>query len=54
MSKTNKMTCALSVDQISLGIRHLIRVFDIHLKKAWVLSYPYSVQIRLLLDWVDD
>ena len=34
--------------QISLGTRPvLIRVFAVHMKKAWVLSYPLSAQRRL-------
>ena len=31
----------------------LIRVLAVHLKKAWVLSYPLSVQWRLWSDWAD-
>ena len=31
----------------------LIRVFTVHMKKAWVLSYPLSVQQRLWSDCVD-
>ena len=31
----------------------LIRVFTVHMKKAWVLSYPLSAQQRLWSDWVD-
>ena len=31
----------------------LIRVFAVHLKKAWVLSYPLSAQRRLWSDWAD-
>ena len=31
----------------------LIRVFAVHMKKAWVLSYPLSTQRRLWSDWVD-
>ena len=29
----------------------LIRVFAVHMKKAWVLSYPLSAQWRLWSDW---
>ena len=29
----------------------LIRVFAVHVKKAWVLSYPFSAQRRLWSDW---
>ena len=31
----------------------LIRVFAVHVKKAWVLSYPLSPQRRLWSDWAD-
>ena len=31
----------------------LIRVFAVHLKKAWVLSYPLSTLRRLWSDWAD-
>ena len=31
----------------------LIRVFAVHMKKAWVLRYPLSAQRRLWSDWVD-
>ena len=31
----------------------LIRVFAVHMKKAWVLSYSYSAQPRLWSDWED-
>ena len=30
-----------------------IRVFAVHMKKAWVLSYPLSAQRRLWSDWAD-
>ena len=30
----------------------LIRVFDAHMKKAWILSYPLSAQRRRWSDWV--
>ena len=39
--------------QISLGIRRLIRVFAVCIKKAWVLSYPLSTQQSLWSDWAD-
>ena len=50
--KTNKMTCAPSED----SDQHwhppsLIRVFAVRMKKAWVLSYPFSGQRRLWSDW---
>ena len=31
----------------------LIRVFAVRMKKAWVLSYPWSAQRRLWSDWAD-
>ena len=31
----------------------LIKVFEICMKKSWVLSYPLSAQQRLGTDWVD-
>ena len=46
--KTNKMGCAPS--EGSDQPRHppsLIRVFAVHMKKDWVLSYPLSAQRRL-------
>ena len=53
-NKTNKMAFAPSED--SDQPEHppsLIRVFAIHMKKAWVLSYPLSAQQRLWSDWTD-
>ena len=41
--KTNKMVCAPSKDSDQPGhLPSLIRVFPVHMKKAWVLSYPLS------------
>ena len=31
----------------------LIGVFALRMKKAWVLSYPFSAQRRLWSDWAD-
>ena len=31
----------------------LIRFFAIHMKKTWVLRYPFSAQRRLWSDWAD-
>ena len=31
----------------------LIRVFVVHIKKPWALSYPLSIQRRLWSDWAD-
>ena len=52
--KTNKMVCAPSED--SDQPRHppsLIRVFTVHMKKPWFLSYLLSTQRRFLSDWAD-
>ena len=50
--KTNKMTCAPSKDSDQPGHPpSLIRVFAVHMKKPWVLSYPLSAQGRLWSDW---
>ena len=43
--------CAPSKD--SLQPPSLIRVFAVCMKKAWVLSYPLSLQWRLWSDWAD-
>ena len=41
--KTNKMACATSEDSDQPGHPpSLIRVFAVHMKKAWVLSYPWA------------
>ena len=51
--KTSKMT-APSEDTDQPGHPpSLIRVFAVHMKKAWVLSYPLSAQRRLWSDWAD-
>ena len=51
---TNKMACAPSKDSDQPGHPpSLIRVFAVHMKKAWVLNYPLSEQQRLWSDWVD-
>ena len=39
--KTNKMACVPSKDSDQPA--HLIRVFTVCMKKAWVLSYPLSI-----------
>ena len=52
--KTNKVVCAPSEDSDQPGIPpSLIRVFAVHLKKAWVLSYPLSEKQRHWSDWAD-
>ena len=51
--KTNKVACAPSKDSDQPGHPpSLIRVFAVRMMKAWVLSYPLSVQQRLS-DWAD-
>ena len=46
--------CAPSEDSDQPGHPpSLIRVFAVHMKKAWVLSYPLSAQRRLWSDWAD-
>ena len=52
--KNNKMVCAPSEDSDQPGhLPRLIRVFAVHMKKAWVLSYPLSTQRRFWSDWAD-
>ena len=47
--KTNKMTSAPSKGSYQPGHPPIIiRVFAVHMKKPWVLSYPLSAQIRLI------
>ena len=43
--------CAPSKDSDQTG--QMIRVFAVHMKKHWVLSYPLSAQWRLWSDWAD-
>ena len=38
---------------ISLGIRPVSSVFTVRMKKAWVLNYQLSAQLRLWSDWAD-
>ena len=46
--------CAPSEDSDKPGHPpSLIRVLAVHMKKAWVLSYPLSTQQRLWSDWAD-
>ena len=46
--------CVPSEDSDQPGhLPSLIRVFAVHMKKAWVLSYPLSAQPRLWSDWAD-
>ena len=53
-NKTNKQACVPSEDSDQPGHPpSLIRVFAVHMKKPWVLSYPFNTQRRLWSDWVD-
>ena len=46
--------CAPSKDSDQPGHPpSLIRVFAVHMKKLWVLSYPLNAQWRLWSDWTD-
>ena len=46
--------CAPSEDSDQPGHPpSLTRVFSVHRKKAWVLSYPLNTQWRLWSDWAD-
>ena len=48
------MACVPSEDSDQPGHPpRLIRVFDVRMKKAWVLSYPLSARRRLCSDWAD-
>ena len=50
--KNQQCGCASSEDSDQPGHPPgLIRVFAVHMKKAWVLSYPLSAQRRLWSDW---
>ena len=51
--KTNKMIVRPAKTQISLGIRPVWSVFAVRMKKAGVLSYPLSAQLRLWSDRAD-
>ena len=49
--KTNNVACAPSEDSDEPGHPlSLISAFAVHMKKAWVLSYPLNAQLRLI--WV--
>ena len=50
--KTNKIACAPSEDSGQPGhLPSLIRVFAVHMKKVWVLSYPLRAKADLSLRW---
>ena len=53
MTKPTKWHMHLAKTQISLGIRPVWSVFAVHMKKAWVLSYPLSAQQSLWSVWAD-
>ena len=53
MSNPAKQHVHPAKTQISLGICPVWLVFAVHMKKAWVLSYPLSAQWRLWSDWAD-
>ena len=46
MTKPTKWYVRPAKTQISLSIHPIWSVFAVHMKKAWVLSYPLSVQWR--------
>ena len=48
MTKPTKWYVRPAKTQISLGIRPVIRIFAVRMKKDWVLSYPLSAQRRLI------
>ena len=52
--KTNKMACTPSdgLDQ-PMHLPSLIRVFAVHMKNAWILSYSFSAQQRFWSAWAD-
>ena len=52
MTKPTVSECPVKT-QISLGIHPVWSVFAVRMKKAWVLSYPFSTQLSLCSDWVD-
>ena len=49
MTKPTKWPVRPAKTQIRLG--SLIKVFAVHMKKAWVLSFPVSAQRRPWSDW---
>ena len=53
MTKPMKWHVRPAMTQISLGIRPVWSVVTVHMKKAWILSFPLSTQPRLWSDWVD-
>ena len=53
MTKPTKMDVCPATTQVSLGMRPVSSVFAVHMKKAYVLSYPLSAQWRLSSDWAD-
>ena len=53
MTKPTKWLCAQRRLRSARHPPNLIRVFAVHVKKAWVLSYPLSAQRRLWSNWAD-
>ena len=53
MTKPTKWLCASEDSDQPGHPPSLIRVFAVRMKKAWVLSYPFSAQRRLWSDWAD-
>ena len=47
MTKPTKWHVCPAKTQISLGIRQVWTVFAVRMKKAWVLSFPFSAPRRL-------
>ena len=53
MTKPTKWVCIHQRLRSAWASPSLIRVFAVHLKEAWDLSYPLSAQWRLWSDWAD-
>ena len=53
MTKPTKWHVRPAKTQISMGICPVWSVFPVHMKKAWVVSYPLSAQRRHWSEWVD-
>ena len=52
--RNQQFGCAPSEDSDQPGHPpSLIRVFAVRMKKAWVVSYPFSAKRRLWSDWAD-
>ena len=54
IKQNQQSDCAPSEDSDQSGHPpSLIRVFAVHMKKAWVFSFPLGAQQRLWPDWAD-